>query len=154
MTPDVKVEGLEYRWYCARCKECYEINPLDPKRELLASNGMRCPKFDICGGYLQHRGQKRINVVKDWKVHQVKAHDLWLATQGFGMVGERKCSPARLLQLMTSRIIAGAELEPAGPGGSMRAIIKTLSVHTDKGLKVLHFASSSKGATIYKVTDG
>jgi hypothetical protein len=144
---------LEHRWWCNRCKEGYEVNPLDPQYSLLTPV-MRCPKFSVCGGYLQRRGKKRVNVVKNWKVFPVKAHDLWLATQGFGLVGERKCSPARLLKLMTSRIIAGAELEPAGPGGSMRTIIKTLSIHTDDGIKVLHFASSSKGATIYKVTDG
>lgn len=146
------VENLEYRWYCPACKEGYEISPTDPDFGMLPLS-MRCPQYDVCHHMLVKRGRKRANELKNQKVHKVKAKDLFLASQGFGTVGERRCSPTYLKKLMLQRFIIDVELEPVSVGVS-RSIIKKLTLHTDKGPKVLHFATSGMGATIYKVTDG
>lgn len=132
-------------YICKACKVPFAVSIVDGDKHLL-KNSMRCPNSAQCQGKIRLTEQKKVSMQEP--VRHVKARDLYAACLGMGLPHERKCGPKNLRKMLVGAKIADVHLEVA-PDPS-RSIIHSLTL--DNG-QVVHLAMSSKGATIFKVTN-
>lgn len=148
----MSINSLATDWYrCTKCKKSYlvDINAPGHRGDLLKKS-MRCPDSKTCSGNIRLRAWNDSSELelKKWGLMWVTAIDLFQAVAGLGLAAERKCSPNELKKLMTgSRIMS---LELAKSHDPQKSILTSLQL--DNG-KVIHFASSTMGAIVYKVTE-
>lgn len=81
----------------------------------------------------------------------MSALELYQATLGAGLPSEKKCSPASMKKLLAGATILSASLDKA-PSPD-RSIVLSLKIRSGKVVREIHLASSTHGATIYKVTE-
>lgn len=138
------MSDLRKLYFCKVCRIEYSVSVIDSHIDLLKKR-MRCPSFDTCGGYL------RLGAETNMKSNTIAidAMSLYQASMGVGLPSEKKyCSPIYLRKLMTGKKIKAVTLLSAGD--SKRSIIVSIQLDNDK---IIYLASSTKGATVYKVTD-
>lgn len=137
---------------CSKCKTAFSVSDEDPSRDLLKKT-MRCP-VEGCTGKL--RLSSRTNIKLGFETIKISAVELYQATLGAGLPKEKKCSPAAMKKLLTGAKIVAVHLEEAPSAERSLLLSLTVIKGSTRGLgraKVIHLASSTKGATIYKVTD-
>jgi hypothetical protein len=128
---------------CLKCKAAFSVSE-GPGNNLLKET-MRCPT-DGCVGSLKL--SSRTNIKLGFEAPKVSALELYQATLGAGLPEEKKCSPAAMKKLLTGAKITSVHIEDAP--AEERSILFSLTLSNKK---VVHLATSSLGATIYKVTD-
>ena len=142
MTP-VQVPMLRI-YTCKKCRSVYVVSEKDQHIELLKKI-MRCPNAQRCAGKIRVYANSNIPVSGSLKVTAVH---LYQASMGAGLPDERRCSPKEVRQMLLGATVTGAELEAAPD--PHRSLLLSMTLSTGK---TLHIASSTKGATIYKVTE-
>lgn len=129
---------------CKKCKSAYLVSGLDADVHLLQKQ-MRCPNSEVCGGKIRIYASSKIRVTS---TQRVSAVHLYQACMGAGLPHEKRCSPDDLKKLLLGSIVVSAQLESCPD--PKRSLIMSLTLNNGK---ILHFASSTKGATIFKVTE-
>jgi len=132
-------------YVCRKCKAAFTVPVLDPQAHLMKKS-MRCPHSDICGGKIHLTTKTNIKLA--FPSTPMGALELYQASLGVGVPKERRCSPTDIKKALVGAKIVDIKTDPAGD--PKRTIIYSLTL--DSG-KVIHFAHSTKGATIFKVTD-
>lgn len=131
---------------CTKCNLGFQVSKADKDLSLLGIQArLPCVK-DGCKGRL-----KQVNALKvdTSKFRSIKAYDLFAALGGGGLPEERKrCTPDQLKTLMLRKKVTEVTLEASV--GSTRSFIKSI---TFEGGSKVHFGGSTKGATIFKVTE-
>lgn len=131
----------------SKCKTTYAVPATDPQLPLLKRSGMRCPNAATCKSRLRETG--KTNLTFSPGVQKITALELYQACMGVGAPEERRCAPIDVKKVIDGAMIISAHTE-ASPDPK-RTIIHSLVL--DNG-KVLHFAASTRGATIFKITEG
>jgi hypothetical protein len=141
------VNPLSTEWYrCIKCKTSYFIRAGDPELHLLRKK-MRCPQFATCGGNIHHRNFT-VNTHTVPNARWISALELFQAAAGIGLPEERNCSVTDVRRAMVGSRISEVHLEKAPD--PKKSILMSFTL--DNG-KVIHLATSTKGAIIYKVTE-
>ncbi len=130
---------------CRKCSRAYAVPALDANLRLLKSR-MRCPNWMTCKGSI-YRGAET-NVKPSFHVVMLSAIELYQASMGTGLPEERKCGPKDLKKIMVGSKITEVQLGDA-PAAN-RSLIHSITL--DNG-KVLHLAPSTKGASVFKITE-
>jgi len=128
-----------------RCTEnddhCYMMAEVDPDLSLFSPKvKVPCP-VTWCPGYMTRRKRGPKSAV------YMKAKELFLLTMGRGALEERECNADVLSKLLVGSVISSVDLVDMGEKN--RSIVNSLTL---KGGRTVHFATSTQGATIYKVT--
>lgn len=140
------VNPIDTDWYrCSKCEKSYFVKSSDPEKHLLKKS-MRCPNYVRCKGKITTRSWKNAGEIRNY--YWVTALELYQATAGLGLLSERKCSPLALKKILLGRKIVGLDITEAGDPD--KSILTSITI--DNG-KVIHVASSTKGAIVYKVTE-
>ena len=129
---------------CSKCAASFAVNDEEPSRSLL-KKVMRCP-IEGCVGRL--RVTAKTNMKLGFEATKISAVELYQATLGAGLPKEKKCSPAAMKKLLVGAKITSLRIEESAAAD--RSLLFSLTL--DRG-KVVHLATSARGATIYKVTD-
>ncbi len=126
---------------CSKCELGFQLNRQDRELGLLAlQKRLSCPRSD-CKGRLRRRPTLE-------KGRPIAAFDLHVAVNGGGLPEEREqCSPSKLKKLLLGGKIQSVNLKPSV---GTRSFVETITL---VGGKRIHFAASTRGATIYKVTE-
>lgn len=126
---------------CPECKKGYCIAAVDPDKYLLLEGKTPCPN-EGCTGTL-------VKAKKDFCKKPVYSSALALFKQamGRGSVEEQRCSAAELELTFINDVIVRMDLEDLP--GKDRCIVNRIYLVSGR---VIHLASSTMGATIYKVT--
>lgn len=145
------IQPLSTEWYrCPKCKNSFLVRSDDEDRRLLKDRGMRCPNHAECQGHIIKRAFTNNMMGKTIdKARWVTAVQLYQAAAGIGLPEERKCSPKDIRKLMTGSRITSVHVEDAPD--PKKSILMSMSL--DNG-KTIFVSTSTKGAIIYKVTDG
>ena len=138
--------GLISHYACKKCGSVFGVPLTDPQAHLL-KRSMRCPNSAQCGGKIWLVMSS--NITTNFAVTKMSALQLYQASLGIGLPKEKKCSPTELKKLMVGAKVTAIQTEKTSD--PHRSIIHSLTL--DNG-KQIHFASSTLGATIYKVTEG
>lgn len=143
----VAVNPVTTDWYkCSKCKHSFFIKIDDPNKKRLLKNSMRCPNYVRCKGRITHRSWSNATEIR--KFRWTTALELYQASAGLGFSTERDCSPDTLKKLLHGHMIMATDIHDTGD--PKKSIIMSLTLETGK---VLHLASSTKGAVVYKVTE-
>lgn len=132
-------------YHCKKCKEGFRVT-VPPNEAHLLKRVMRCPHASVCGGKVYQ--QAETNIKPNFPVTQIGALNFFQACAGVGLPGEQKCGPKDLKKLLIGARVVDAHLETAPD--PKRSLVFSLTL--DNG-KVLHLASSTQGATFYKLTE-
>ena len=135
-------------YYCSKCKNSFLVKGDDTELHLLTKQ-MRCPNFRTCEGKIRQRvphSNLPMGIVD--KARSIKAVHLYQASLGIGLPEERKCSPKDLTNLLIGARIKAIDVEAAPD--PKKSVVTSISL--DNG-KVIHLATSTAGAVIYKVTE-
>lgn len=142
-----KINGLAVEWWrCAKCQGSFLVNNDDEHCHLLKKT-MRCPNYVTCKGSIVKKTFTAKTSLIPHTQH-LTAIELFQATCGLGLPGERNCSPEETKKSLEGARIVKAHLEKAGD--PKKAILVSLTL--DSG-KILHLSSSTMGAIVFKVTD-
>ena len=138
-------------FYSCTCGNSYTINKKDEDLHLLSLR-MACPNNKCDGEGLEIQNED--HGVRG--VHR-SASELFALTLGRGTPEERQCSPEALRELLVGGQIKELDVE-ASSADPNRSLISKMRVGIDFGQEpsksvMVYFAMSSRGATIYKVTD-
>lgn len=139
------MKGLSLLYRCKKCRAAFSIPATDPDVHLLKKH-MRCPNSQDCEGkqYLL----SETNLPAEFSVTQISAVQFYQATMGVGLPKERKCGPAAMRKILLGARITDLHIDEAP--SKDRSILYSLAL--DNG-NTIHIASSTKGATIYRVTE-
>ena len=129
---------------CTKCKVVFSVADEEPSRPLLKKS-MRCPT-NCCEGKLKLSSQTNIKI--GFEAIKISAVELYQATLGAGLPKEKKCAPAVMKKLLIGAKITAVHIEEAPV--AERSLLLSITLGNKK---VVHLATSSLGATIYKVTD-
>jgi hypothetical protein len=131
---------------CSRkkCRAAYSVSEEDAHLSLLKS-GTRCP-VEECTGKLRETMSTNVKTITG--VTAISALELYQATRGAGLPKEKRCSPEAMKKILVGAKITAVHLDKAPV--EERSILFSLTLSNKK---VVHLATSSLGATIYKVTD-
>jgi hypothetical protein len=125
---------------CGKCKTGFKVMVSLEEATLLGTRP-RCP-VDGCKGRMSPGDPKEKDQI-------ISGIDLYIAVSGQGLPEEkREAGIMKLLSSLKGKRIVSLKLKRAG---DVRSIIESLTI---EGGKTFHFASSTKGATIFKVTEG
>ena len=140
------IDASSTDWYrCSKCERSFFVRSKDEHQHLLKKS-MRCPNFVRCKGRISRRSWNTADEIRNYQ--WVTALELFQASAGLGLKAERNCSPETLKRLMVGSKILSTEVQDTGdPQKSL-----LMSITLDNG-KVIHTASSTKGAIVYKVTE-
>jgi hypothetical protein len=142
------INTLTTIWYrCPKCKNSFLVRNDDQDAHLLKKT-MRCPNFITCQGRINLRTFTKETFQLD-NARWITAVELFQATAGIGLPEERKCSVSDVRKLLTGSRISFVHLENAPD--PKKSILMSMTL--DNG-KTVHVSSSTKGAIVYKVTDG
>ncbi len=130
---------------CKKCSSAYLVPVVDPQGHLLKKR-MHCPNWVTCRGSIYENAQTDIK--PSFPVSSLSAIQLWQATMGTGLPQERNCGPKDLKKLMVGAKILEIQLGDAPI--TNRSLIHSITL--DNG-KVIHLAASTKGPTVFKVTE-
>lgn len=144
------INPLNTDWYrCPKCKNSFLLKSDDSDKHLLAkSKSLRCPNFRECEGRLVLR-KFTPNTHNIENARWVTALELFQAAAGIGLPEERNCSPKDIRKLMAGSRITAVHVENAPD--PKKSILMSLTLD---GSKTVHISTSTKGAIIYKVTNG
>jgi hypothetical protein len=131
---------------CRKCK-LFIMVPADDTSGHLLKKRMRCPNWVTCKSSIYENATTNIAPVGG-QTHLLSAIQLYQSTMGTGLPEERNCGPKDIKKLMTGAKITAVQLGDAPTAN--RSLIHSITL--DNG-KVLHLAPSTKGATIFKVTE-
>lgn len=147
---NVQIVAQNTDWYrCPKCTNSFLVKSDDPDRHLLTkSRSMRCPNYLECQGHLILRAFTKNTRTID-KARWVTALELYQAAAGIGLPGERKCSVKDVTKLLVGARITAIHVENAPD--PKKSILMSMTLD---GGQTLHVTSSTKGAIIYKVTNG
>lgn len=129
---------------CKKCDRIWCVAGDDPGRHLL-KKVMPCPNRSSCGSNV--REVTKADSKRSWS--SVTAIQLYQASMGTGLPEERQCGLPEVKKALIGAKITAAVLEKS-PDPS-RSLISSLRLDTGK---TIHFATSTKGAVIYKITEG
>lgn len=133
-------------WYrCAKCEKSYFVKADDQNKHLL-KRSMRCPNYIRCKGKIVQKSWKNAGEVRNY--HWVTAIELYQAAAGLGLMSERDCSPATLKKTLVGRRALTVDIQKTGDPN--KSILTSITL--DNG-KVIHLASSTNGAIVYKITE-
>lgn len=135
--------GLVRYYGCKKCGAQFIVPSIDPDIGLLKTR-MRCPSS--CGGTVRLRAETNIRMKQP--VQQVTALHLYQAVMGVGLPQERRCGPGDVTKVLVgSRIKAIDIVEAPDP---RRSIVNSITLEDGR---VVYLASSTKGATVYRITE-
>lgn len=129
---------------CEADRMVFQVPKLDPQVRLLTVV-LNCP---TC-----HRP---LTITSKWGIHYEKvlltAEQLFKASNGLALPGAESASEARVSMLLIEAKFVSARLEAVAED---RVIIESLTIETANVPKkyTFHFGTSTKGATIYKITE-
>lgn len=129
------------------CDFACRVLKADPDLELLSLR-MRCPR---CPQKINLSNKKEAESFV-CVMREFTAKALYTASMGRGTPEEQLCSPELLSELLKGAIIMSLDLEAAGDGN--RSIVNSMLVALkEEGTpcRRVFFATSTKGATIFKV---
>jgi hypothetical protein len=129
---------------CKKCRCAFVVSGSDENLKLLQPS-MRCPNAMSCEGKIRVYATTNMDFKE---AIRISALHLYQASMGAGLPKEKKCSPQEVKKLLVGSTIAEVELQNCPD--PKRSIILSLTLNNGK---VLHFASSTKGATIFKITE-
>jgi hypothetical protein len=147
----ITVNPLNTIWYrCSKCEHSFLLSTEDPYIHLLKSKNMNCPDWQTCKGKLKERSLDSKNLPSGYipRARRISGLDLYQASLGIGLPGERKCSPSALKKLLLGAVIKDIHLEKAGDPN--KALLVSISL--DNG-KTIHVGVSTKGPIVYKMTE-
>jgi len=124
---------------CEVCSFSAFIAVVDPELGLLQGN-IRCPSKDCSGSLLATKTK-----IKEAKFYSARA--LWDLSVGLGKKEDSWIPEARLKKILEGAVIK--EIEVVELEGKNRCIINNITLSDNT---VVHLASSTHGATVYKVT--
>lgn len=136
----LKRETEVVSWRCPACGDTYSVSKKDSDLKLLKDK-MPCIGRG-CGGSLQQSRRPYLHALV------VKARTLYQACEGLGTPAERKCSPAVVKKLLVGSKIVDVAVTPSSDKN--RAFLTTITL---EGGKTVHLAPSTKGVTVFKVTN-
>lgn len=141
------INPLSTEWYkCSKCEKSFFIKSDDPHKHLLKKS-MKCPNFVRCKGRVTHRSWS--NTTGEIRNYRWSSGlELYQAAAGLGLMTERDCSPETLQRVMVGSRVVVAEIQETGD--PQKSILMSLTFENGK---VVHLASSVKGAIVYKVTE-
>lgn len=132
---------MMFNYACDDCLTVYSVNGMDKSINILPVV-LECPKC-----------RKRINVTSKWEsrseVMVMSAEALFRAANGLPLPDVESASEARVSHLLLNGKVVSAKLVPVDQD---RVVIESLTIQTNAHSNTLHFATSTKGATIYKVS--
>ena len=131
---------------CRRCKLAFVV-PVDDASGNLLKKRMRCPNWVTCKGTIYENATTNV-APTGLTTSLLSAVQLYQATMGSGLPEERNCGPKDVKKLMTGAKITAVQLGDAPTAN--RSLIHSITL--DNG-KVLHLAPSTKGATVFKITE-
>jgi hypothetical protein len=124
---------------CYKCQIGYQLNGADKDLNLMHGK-LPCTRSG-CKGRLRRRPALEGG-------RPISAFELYTAVNGGGLPEEREqCTPLKLKKLLLGGKIQNIELKAAA---GTRSFIESITL---VGGKQVHFAASTKGATIFKVTE-
>jgi len=129
---------------CSKCKTAYSVSSEGPGRYLLKKT-MRCPT-NCCDGKLKF--SSRTNIKLGFEAVKISALELYQAILGAGLPEEKKCSSKDMRKILVGAKITAAHIDEVP--GVERSLLFSLTLNNKK---VVHLATSSLGATIYKITE-
>ncbi len=133
---------MMFNYVCEKDRAVFSVNGMDPSIRILPVM-LDCP-----------RCRNPISVASKWEASSevvvLSAEDLFRAANGLGLPDVENASEARVAHLLTEGKFVAVKLSPVN---NDRVIIETLTVKISENLYTLHFATSTNGATIYKVTN-
>jgi hypothetical protein len=118
---------------------------MDPDRHLLKKI-MRCPSAPTCDGK-QHMFSET-NIPTEFHVEQISALQFYQAVMGIGLPKERKCGPSEVRKILVGSRVLDVHLDVAPD--DKRSIIYSITLENGN---VLHLAASTRGATVFRVTE-
>jgi hypothetical protein len=130
-------------YICKGCSAAFVVPDSDPNAHLLKKS-MRCPNHEACGGKVKIYAAGNIKVKGS---QHISALQLFQASFGAGLPNEKRCGPKDLRKLLLGSTITEVDLKASSD--PQRSLIISLTL----GTKVIHFASSTLGATVFKVTE-
>jgi len=133
--------------YSCTCGMAFRITKADPDVGLLSLK-MNCPGID-CSKEIQIIDAEEAS---ELDLQSLPAKALYVACMGRGFPEERCCSPEALKRLLVGGLISDIDLAPCSADED-RSIISSIQVDSMHGIHLIHFAVSTQGATIYKVTE-
>lgn len=135
----MKKKSVFRSWAC-HCGVKYSVSELDPNKHLIPER-FKCwaPK---CRFYI-----KRDDSLLPSGITQALA--LYQAISGLGTGSEKKCGPDDVRKMVLGKKVVAVVVEQAASRD--RSLITSLTFEDGKKL---HFAASTRGATIYRVTNG
>ncbi|ERR1043165_3669530 len=134
-------------WYrCSKCEKSYFVKKSKEDNMHLLKKSMRCPNYVRCKGKITQRSWKNSGEVRNY--HWVTAIELYQASAGLGLLSERNCSPSMLKKILLGHRTVSVDVSASGDPN--KSIVTSLTL--DNG-KVIHLASSTKGAIVYKITE-
>lgn len=127
---------------CEKDRIVYRVPSVDPDIRIL-SVVLSCP-----------RCQEALTPSKTWQKGDeevvLSAQDLFKASNGLPISGLEAASAARIGFIFSTCMVVDSQFEAIT---EERVLLESLTVQTPTGVKYkLHFGSSTKGATIYKIT--
>ena len=134
-----------YLYHCKKCKNSFLVITM-PNEEHLLKRVMRCPNNSACGGKVYRQGET--NIAMNPSIKRLNALEFFRACAGVGLPGELRCGPKDIKKNLVGAKVVEVHLEEAPD--PKRSLVFSLTL--DNG-KVLHLASSSQGATFYKMTE-
>lgn len=134
---------MKLYFICSECQKEYCIAAVDPNKHLLIYAKVPCP--DGCIGTLKQIKKKDTSKVKEPSYFSAK--ELFQLAMGRGSALEQECSAGKLIQVLVGERIKSLDMEDLE--GKDRVILNSMTMENGK---VIHFATSTHGATIYKVT--
>jgi hypothetical protein len=129
---------------CEKDKTIYLVSKMDPQLNLLGLV-LPCP---ICREPIQiadHDGESPLK--NGWSLKRISALELFQASNGLGFKSEQDAASIGRISQCVGAKIKSISMEEVGP----RVIVNTITVEDATGLRILHFGTSTKGATIFKV---
>lgn len=134
---------MMFNYVCDKDRVVFRVPKTDPNVSILPVL-LKCP-----------RCEEHITVSATWKkgceILILSAEDFFRAANGLGLPDKEDASEARVQYLLREGQITLVVTKEASES---RVLIERIHVKTPEDRRyILHFASSTKGATIFKVTE-
>lgn len=130
---------------CGSCDAMFGVEENDKDLHLLSLR-MECPSC------LEDKIQIIRHPTRQFIAQVMSAKLLWQACKGLGLPDARSCSPDSVELLLRSATILAIEVEESPDPD--RSLLSTITIDPLEGTpKKVYFGTSTRGATIYKVTE-
>lgn len=146
MKTDVGIGTDNIAYVCPKCATAIVVHVADKDISLLKTS-MRCPSE--CGGRQTKSIKQHLKVgfFAKYDVKPMSALSFYQASLGCGSPEEKKCGPTAIRKEIIGEKIVSIHLQKSPDPN--RSLIFSMSLGNGK---TIHFATSTKGATIYRMT--